>query len=378
MTLQDDTIFADRRRRGTVTDSSDSSKPQAANTIGLRTLPGRSAAAVAIGLVAGLGTLLLLGYLARPLALLFLALCISSAMAPPSRLLAKRMPRSTAIITAYVVLLLLIAAIIALLVTPLIAQIEGVSRNIPEFLERARQFLTDNGLSREQADGFIGQVARVGQDLISSRLSLVGGVLDGILVIIVSLYMLLDAPNLRRFILSLFANHQRSGIESVGTDMVDKIGGYVRGVAINIVLVSVITTIGLMLIGLPYALVLGITAGLFEALPVVGAIIAAIPILIVAILQSPTTAVIALIFILLVQQIQGNIITPRVMKEQADVPQFIVPIAILAGSSIGGILGAIIAVPLVAALRVLLMRVIAPMIRRYTGSSGSVDTPAEA
>lgn len=341
-------------------------------------LPGRSAAAVAIGLVAGLGTLLLLGYLARPLALLFLALCISSAMAPPSRLLAKRMPRSTAIITAYVVLLLLIAAIIALLVTPLIAQIEGVSRNIPEFLERARQFLTDNGLSREQADGFIGQVARVGQDLISSRLSLVGGVLDGILVIIVSLYMLLDAPNLRRFILSLFANHQRSGIESVGTDMVDKIGGYVRGVAINIVLVSVITTIGLMLIGLPYALVLGITAGLFEALPVVGAIIAAIPILIVAILQSPTTAVIALIFILLVQQIQGNIITPRVMKEQADVPQFIVPIAILAGSSIGGILGAIIAVPLVAALRVLLMRVIAPMIRRYTGSSGSVDTPAEA
>jgi predicted PurR-regulated permease PerM len=116
---------------------------------------------------------------------------------------------------------------------------------------------------------------------------------------------------------------------------------------------------------------------LFEAVPVVGAIIAAIPILIVAVLQSPTTAVIALIFILLLQQVQGNIITPRIMKEQADVPQFLVPIAILAGSGIGGVLGAIIAVPMVAALRVLLMRVIAPLIRRYTGAEAVEEVPAQ-
>ncbi|MBC8171059.1 MAG: AI-2E family transporter, partial [Anaerolineae bacterium] len=69
------------------------------------------------------------------------------------------------------------------------------------------------------------------------------------------------------------------------------------------------------------------------------------------------------------QQVQGNAITPRVMKEQAGVPEFIVPLAVIAGSGVGGVLGALIVVPLVAMLRIVFLRVITPLIKAYTGAS---------
>ena len=151
--------------------------------------------------------------------------------------------------------------------------------------------------------------------------------------------------------------------------MIQVAGGYVRGVVINIIVVSVITTIGTGVIGLPFALGLGIFSGLLEALPVIGSLIAAIPILVIAFFQSPTTGLLALAFIGVLQVVQGNIISPAVMKSQAAVPEYIAPLAVLAGAAVGGILGALIAVPLVAVIRVLVLRVLVPFARVWTGAA---------
>jgi predicted PurR-regulated permease PerM len=190
-----------------------------------------------------------------------------------------------------------------------------------------------------------------------------------VVILITSLYLMLWADRIRAFVLSLFAGETRAQVEAVGLEMVQVAGGYARGVGFNMLLVSTVTTIGLSLIGIPYALLLGIFAGIMETLPTIGSIIAAVPILVIALLQSPGTAIVTLVFVLAVQQIQGNLISPNVMKEQAHTPQFLVPLALIAGASVGGVLGALIAVPLLAMIRVLLLRVVAPFIRRQTGAA---------
>jgi predicted PurR-regulated permease PerM len=287
--------------------------------------------------------------------------------------MAKRMPRNVAILLIYLAIIVLIALIFAVFIPPIVAQVRQFVERVPDILERTRQLLADYGITDVQIDSLTASAAQIGQRLIGVPFSLLSGVLDGVLVLIISLYLLMDVQDIQRFILSLFGGERRERVASVGQEMLRVSGGYVRGVAINMLLVGTVTTIGLTIIGVPFALVLGLIAGLFEALPVVGSLIGAVPIMLIAVLQSPGTALITLIFILIVQQVQGNIITPNVMNEQAAVPRYLVPLVIVAGATVGGIVGALISVPLTAVLRVFVLRVIAPVIRRQTGAAETLE-----
>lgn len=321
-----------------------------------------------LGLAAGIALLAIITLFARPLALLFIAFCIAAALLPLVERLAKRIPRNLSIILIYALLLVFLLVVAALLLRPFVSQLGAFGERLPEVIDRVSQFLTENQISQAQVESLTSQLASVGQNLIAVPFAVVSSIFDAVLVLIVSIYLLMDGPQIRQFILSLFGGELRERVSTVGKEMVLVAGGYVRGVAINIVLVSIITTVGLGLIGLPFALVLGVLTGLFETLPVVGSLIAAVPIMAIALLQSPTTALITLIFVLIVQQVQGNVIAPNIMKTQAEVPRFIVPLAVLAGGIVGGVLGALIAVPLVAVMRVFLLRVIVPFIRKQTGA----------
>jgi predicted PurR-regulated permease PerM len=114
--------------------------------------------------------------------------------------------------------------------------------------------------------------------------------------------------------------------------------------------------------------VLALLAGIGAIVPIVGPILATIPIVGIALLTSPTTALAALIFWVVLQQIETYAIMPNIMSKQADIPPLLVLLAVFAGGGIGGILGALIAIPLSGALRVFILRVIAPGIRRWTGA----------
>jgi predicted PurR-regulated permease PerM len=329
----------------------------------------QSAGVFAGSLAGGLAMLAGLVLFARPLALLFVAVCIAAALSPLADRVAKRMPRGRAILLIYALLVLAFVIIAALLLTPLFAQVRQLYERLPELQTQLQNFLTQNGISSEQTNSLIGQLGDLGRGALRIPGTIFGGALEVILVVIVSLYLLLDAKKIGGFILSLFGSESRTRVNTLGLEMLQVAGGYVRGVVINMLLVGTITTIGLTIIGLPFALVLGILTGLAEALPVVGSLIAAVPTIVIGLLQSPTTALITIIFVIAVQQIQGNVIAPNVLEGQASVPRFIVPLAILAGGAIGGVLGALIVVPIIAVLRVFILRVVAPFIRRQTGAA---------
>jgi predicted PurR-regulated permease PerM len=149
-------------------------------------------------------------------------------------------------------------------------------------------------------------------------------------------------------------------------------GGYVRGVAIDAVAVGLLSWTGMWLLGVDFAFALGLITALGEFIPYVGPFAAAVPAVLIALLQSPMKAVWTLVVYAGIQQIEGHLLTPNIMRRETNIPQPLVIIALFAGGSVGGILGAIVSIPVAGACMVFVQRVIAPAIRERW----SDDSPA--
>jgi len=335
----------------------------------------------AAAIIIGLGFIQLVPFMAQPFALLFVAVSVAAALAPVVKRLSSYIPRQAAVLATGLLLTAVIILLVTAFILPLPAQLEAFIDQIPSYVDTIQdtvnQQLGENQTISSILDQFATEIAQIGRNVISVPVSVVNALFNIVLVWILSLFALAAAPRVKAFYLSLFAQHNRQHAENVGSEVIAVMGAYVHAVLFNMVLVSVMTTVGLMLIGLPYAPLLGVLAGLLEALPTIGSLIAAVPILLVAALQSLPTLGITVVYILIVQQVQGNVISPLVFESQLKVPRFLIPIVIIVGGLMMGVMGALIAVPVVAVLQIIFMREIVPRIRQQTGASADVDLVSE-
>ena len=132
------------------------------------------------------------------------------------------------------------------------------------------------------------------------------------------------------------------------------LGGWVRGQLLLMLFIGVLAGVGYTLMGLKYTIVLAILAGLLEIVPLVGPWLGAIPAILVALTQDVRMALLVGVYILVIQLIEGNVLVPRVMGRTVGISPLIVIVGILVGTALGGIPGALVAVPLAAALQVIL------------------------
>lgn len=341
----------------------------------------RGAAIAGIALATALGTLVLLWLLARPLTLLLIAIVIAQVLAPIVTRLQRWLPRGLVIVLVYFALLLVVGGIGAVVVPPLVTEGQSLVLNAPDLVARSREWL--RGIDPDSASRVSAAVQsaidRFSDVLLSLPFTLFSSVIDVILVVFMSVYWLIATPALSRFALSLFPPRHRRRANDVMDAMGRTMGGYVRATAINGVIIGVMTYAGLLVIGVEYALVLAVLAGLGEFLPVVGPIFAAIPAIAIAGIDSPQQAIIVTIFFIALQQLESNLLVPFIMRQQADVPPLLSLFALLAGSALGGLLSAIIAIPLAGALRVLVLQVLAPAERAWSGTQnqGGRDGPEQ-
>ncbi len=150
-------------------------------------------------------------------------------------------------------------------------------------------------------------------------------------------------------------------------------GGYVRGVAINAAIVGALTWLGLLALGVEYALALALVTALAETIPYIGPIVAAIPAILVGLLDSPVRAALVAGFYIALQQVENYLVAPKVMQSQTDVTPALVIFALACGFTAGGLLGALVAIPIAAAVRVLVLAVAAPAIRRRSAARSRGD-----
>lgn len=326
-------------------------------------LIGAAALALALGLLAALWLL------ARPLALLFAAIAIAEALSPVVEQLERKMSRGIAVVLVYAVFVLILIGAGWYWLPQLATQAQQLAENAPNHLSRLQRTINhwDPSGNERILSALRDNVTRFSDVLIELPFRLVESLLQLLLVLFMSAYWLVSAPALGRFFRSLFPSDQVEDVGRIIGDIRGSIGGYVRGEAIAASVIGIITYVGLSAIGVEYALVLAMFAFVGELVPVVGPIISAVPALAVALIQSPTQALIVLAFYVVLQQFESNILLPQVMNQTAHIPPLLSIIALFAGATVGGLLGALVAIPLAGALKVVVTSVVAPAIRRWSG-----------
>lgn len=332
----------------------------------------RGALIGAAALVLALGALGGLWLLARPLALLFAAISIAEALSPLVTRLELHLPRLVAVLAVYLTLLTALAGLGWVMVPRLVDQAQELAAGTPQLVQQLQSIV--DGWDPDGSDHITAaiqrNVDRFSGALLGLPVTIVSSVVQLLLVLFMSAYWLLSAPALGRFFRRLFPPRLVPRVDQVLTEMRQSVGGYVRGEAIDALVVGAITYVGLLLIGLDYALVLALLAAIGELVPVVGPIVAAIPAVAVGLVDSPTQALVIAAFFLALQQFESNILVPHTMHQMADVPPLLAILAVFAGSSVGGLLGTLVAIPLAGALKVLVTAVVTPAVQQWAGRSG--------
>ena len=330
---------------------------------------------VAIGgaaLALALATLALVWLLAKPLALLIAATVIAAALAPIVNALERWLPRAMAVITLYIGLIVIVGSAGWFFAPALIAQGRDLFDQTPDLVTRGRHWLDrlDPIGGDEMVLSAESGISRFASLLVALPMRIFSSLLEFILVLFMSAYWLISGPALRAFALSLFPNGRREKTNRILDDMTQTMGGYVRATFIDGMVIGLVVYIGLRLIGVDYPIVLALIAAAGEFIPIVGPILASVPAVGIALLDSPTQGLIVLIFYLVLQQIESNVLLPNIMKNQTDIPPLLSLFALFAGSALGGLLGALIAIPVAGALRILVVRVLAPAEQEWVGSDG--------
>jgi predicted PurR-regulated permease PerM len=306
--------------------------------------------------------------------MIILAAAIAAALAPVVSLLEKRMPRGIAVVLVFLALLVVLGLILWVIIPPLVEQAQEIIEEAPQFITTIQDLIQDL-VSPEFEIGPIietvaGQLQAVALALLAVPVGIFSGIVAVVLLVFTTIYMLVEAPAIRRSFLSLYPPGERERADEVAMKMANAMGGFVRGTAIIAFIVGLLTYLGLLIIGVRFPLALGFLAGLFEFLPYIGPFLAGVPIILVALMDSPTQALIVFVFFLIVQEVEANILVPKIQRTQTEVSPLLALLALTAGSILGGIVGVLASIPLVAALRVFAREVIAPSIRRRTGAEG--------
>jgi putative heme transporter len=333
-------------------------------------LAWKVAAVLTTALVVGVLFIDVIGLLIRPLGVLFAAIVVALTLAPVVEWLERYLPRLAAVLSVYFALVLILVGFGFVLVPPVAIQAASIIQNFPEHYQDIQLWLArEMGMNvRDDMDQLATFAAPFADQLMQIPMIAVSTGAEFIVGFFVSLYWLHSMPRLKAWVLSLFPPHRKDATDRVFQRVGERMGGYMRGVVITGVAVGVAVYVGLSILGVQYALLLALLAFLGEFFPNVGPILAGIPAVGVAFFESPTLAVIVLIFYVVVQQVESYILVPLIMMNtQAHIPPLVTTFAVFTGFMVGGVLWAILAIPLAGAILTLSTDVIAPAIRDRTG-----------
>ena len=192
------------------------------------------------------------------------------------------------------------------------------------------------------------------QKSVNALLSVVSVGAAIIIVPILGAYMLIEASDVRRQIVGLFPLKRRDKVDTIIDELDGVIGGFIRGQLIDGAIVGAMILIMLWIMHVPYFLLIGIAAGILNFIPYAGAVVGFIPSVILALAYNgPTNALIVAGLFAVIQQIDGNFVAPRVLKDNVGLSPLYIILSILVGSELFGLIGTFLAVPVAAMLRVL-------------------------
>jgi predicted PurR-regulated permease PerM len=290
----------------------------------------------------------------------------------PVRWLSHIMPRWLAMVVTFLVLVGLFLLAFLILVPILVVQLVSFVKAAPEIVAGARdtvrnllQPLTDYGLLKGTPDEFMADLGRdlldlarsVGKQILGGLIGFVSSTISLVLtlfgVLFVSVYLLANVRKIKLTFLLAAPKRYRRDAAQLWEDEGASLSRYLSGLGLDMVIQGAISTVGLFLLHVPYALLLGTWVSLTAIIPYLGAWLGAIPAVVVALTISPVKAVLTALLYLVIQQLEGNVLQPRIQGQALNMPSILIFLGVIAGAEIAGFLGILFAVPTMAVLKVL-------------------------
>jgi predicted PurR-regulated permease PerM len=336
-------------------------RPEARSTV-VRLLPGEVARATLVVLAIGVGAFVLWS-LREVIFLMFVAVLIAVAVEPlVLRLRRGPFDRATGVLIVFGGIVLAIGLPSYFLVPIVLAQTQEFVTGFPERLETLRPYA--EGLqpplraAAVNAIEYGGQLVRTREGPRDERLVAAGAsaletLLSVVTVFVLAFYWLLERGAIRRRLADAAQADERT-VYTIWWEIEEKLGGWVRGQLMLMATVGILAGIGYLLIGLPSPLLLALIAALGELVPVVGPILAFALAVMAGLTISPATALIVLVFVVVLEQIEAYVLAPRLMAHTVGVSPLTVMLGLLAGYALFGLAGAVVAVPVAGALQVLI------------------------
>ena len=282
--------------------------------------------------------------------------------------LKRRVGRAIAVFAAFFIAVFVAAVIASFILVPFVSEFNNLVNNLPNLMKKI-QALTITIQRQVDFIALAGPLSTVVEQTMSSAASyslglvrkivnsiftLASGIIELIIVPVLTYYLLKDWQSLRENIILLFSPAARGKARSIIEEMGIVVSGYIRGQFMVSLIVGLLVFGGMYSFGVEYPLVLGLLATITETIPIIGPIIGAVPAVLLAYLIAPSLAVKVIIFYLVVQQFENQIIVPKVMGHVIALHPIAVIISLLIGGQLFGIVGMILAVPVAAIVKVLL------------------------
>ncbi len=298
-------------------------------------------------------------YLIRDVLIILLVVAVIAVALEPFvlKLEKDKIPRALSVIVLYLALLIIIGLAIYFIIPPVASQVKELALNLPYYSTRASEFNLGNVAPISRVlDSISSSLSGLAGGVLSTVVSIFGGIVYAITIFALTFYALVDSEGIRRWIASLIPFKEKDRMQQTIGKISTKLGDWLRGQLILMLTIGVVDGTILTILGVPYALTLGLLAGLLEIIPVIGPIVAGVTAILIAFISGVALWKILAILIafVIVQQLENNILVPKIMQKAIGLSPIFVIIAILIGNRLLGLGGAMLAVPVAAGIQVLL------------------------
>jgi predicted PurR-regulated permease PerM len=322
----------------------------------------------AAGVAVTYGAVQVLASLSSMLVLIGVAFFLALGLEPAaSWFVRRRLPRWAATTLVFLIFLALMGAFVAAAIPPLVQQAGELINQAPHYIQQVQDHSSAIGrlndrfhIQQRITDTINGSGGSVVNDLVSAGTALFGAVGDSLIVIVLTVYFLADMPRIRTALYRLIPHTRRPRAILIGDEVFAKVGAYVLGNVLISVITGAATFIWLEVFNVPYPLLLGIFVALLDLVPVVGSTIAGVAVAAVALTVSLPVCIATIVFFVVFRLIEDYLLVPRIIGRAVNVPPLITVVAVLIGGALLGIIGALVAIPIAAAIQLLTQEVLYP------------------
>jgi predicted PurR-regulated permease PerM len=349
----------------------------AANPLSTRTI-----ARIVLTVVVTLGVLYLLYQVRSVLLLVFISAFLAVALGPPVYWFRRRgLPRSLSILLVYLLIAAGIVGIGLLIVPQIVSQVDQLAQDLPGYVDDLReneQFLKYDekyhisDKLKEQAAKLPEHLGDAAGALQSITVGVFGALVQLVTVLTMTFFFLLDGQRIAGFLLRLRGPEHEERYRGIAGDVYRSISGYVAGNLFISLIAGLTAYFTMLILDVPFAVPLAVLMAFLDLIPLVGATLGGVAIgIVTAFNDFPTDTIIWAIVFIVYQQLENNVIQPMVYRKTVDVAPLIVIISILIGGALLGILGALLAIPIAAAVQIIVRDV-------WSRRASSVVVPASA